>query len=670
MIDASARKFKVTLYIGSSGSPWDVTELVSPEGISITRQPLTMEGPPIVEGQLTLRGSGSESLNPRENLGRFLPSNLVHIQVADSTGTLKDLPFGARLRIHEFDYDDGRGRPGEPPKLPQITLIVTDVLSQAREAEPPQDAEDMEVGTDTPIQSVVEAFLDAKQLTLVTGSGDPAPTATTKAPITYTGQDSVIEMAHKYLWCAPESINQSYYLWADNDEQVRIGVFSWQPTIAIFEVLPRDLILYKDILEEKEKMPGRVRGLGVGKKAEPRAGTSPRCIHQYDDQGALYCTTCTWTTVGNQGFSEHREVYMRLDRMFPEDYDYPAFYAMSLSERTITAHNFQNGRKNFILESTWMPSGKIDRGDSENPSLMLRLARNSRTDHFYTPDGRLDRKVALRRACRGLVSDAGEGSNPFEFITEGTECESWRNLYGDKFSRFNTSTDSQNRRDSSSTDNAEALPPASEMQPEAFEIKDVAIEYEAIVGYPGIPAGTIKRTKTLDLGEFVLNQAFCQRLAEQEAKRILGGWLAKDIAFAVPDSLLHNGWLPGLAIFVARGDDTSDVYLCSGEVITLDLRQCVVGVTGLWMGTRSTGSLIPSGSTTRKGVTPPGDDLGEDGDYYANQLTGEIYYREGGSYSVVETVSPPTNPTVIIAPHLAQESGDLILQENSSKVKL
>ncbi len=624
MIDISSRKFQVILYKGTDQEPWDVTGLVAPDGISITRQPLTPESPPIVEGQLTLLGDGAESLNPRENLGRFLPGNLAHIQLADSTGTLRDAPFGARLRIAEFDFDDGRAKPGEPPKSPQITIYLTDKLGQARELEPPQDAPDLELGVSTPIKTVVERFLAAKGLTLVTVSGDPVPTATTKAPISYTGKDSVIEMAHKYLWCAPDAENQSYYLWVDNQEQVRIGALSWTPATAIFETEAKNLVLYKDIQEEKEKLPGKVRVTGVGKVAEPRQGTEKQYVYQYDDQGALYCTTVTWTTVGPQGFSEHREVYLRLDKLFPDDYEYPGFYFMALAERVITAHNFLNKRKNFILESTWLPRAKIDRGDEEFPNRVPKLARNSRTDYVYTVDNRLDRKTSLRKACRALTGQLEEDQNPFELVTEATECESWKNLYGGKFCRTNTSADGRNRRDSSSTANEEALPPAPEMQPEPYEIVDKPLEFEIELTYPDIPAGTIKRTKVIDLGEFVLSQVFCERLAKQEAKRVMGAWLAKDLAFAMPDELLLNGWPPGLAVFAARGTGTSDTYLGSGEVITLDQRQCVCGLTGLWLGTRDT--------------------------------------------EAVDT--PPTNPITVAAGVLLQEVGDEITQESEDSILL
>lgn len=625
MLNIASRKFEVVIYKGDA-SPWNVTNLVSSEGISLTRQALTKESPPIVEGQLTLIGTGGESLNPRVNLSRFLPGNLVTIRIADSGGVLRDAPFGARLRINEFDFDDGRGKPGEGQKPPQITLMLTDRLGQAREAEPPTEPEEIEIGQDTAITEVIRQYLEEKQLTLETVSGDPSPTATTKAPIKFTGKDSVIEMSHQYLWCNPDTAAEARFLWVDNQERVRIGVANLAPTTAIFEVTADNLVLYKDIQEEKEKLPGKIKVTATGKLAKPTEDPQPQTTSVFDPAGYLISTTTTshLTDDTNPQYLQKavtRTTVTRSKDVFPDKTWLPAFIT---SERTVnvTWYNKATKRKDLETESTFQPRGLID-PEAEFPWFPV-LARKSQTRFNYDQKSVLLSRQVWRQCARGLKQNAAdeEDVNPYTLVTEGGECETYQQINADQYSRSNVSTDDQGQKSSTSYANAEALPPAADMMPEPFTIEDVPLEAEFEVDYPGVAAGTIKRTKTIELGEFALTQDHCQRVGEQYLKLVLGGWLAKDIVFPVPDTLLINGWPPGLAMFVARGDNTSDAFLCSGEVITIDQRTTHLGANGIWLGTRDTGALS----------------------------------------------QPPSGPVGIRTRYLTQENGDYILQETSDKI--
>lgn len=337
------------------------------------------------------------------NLSRFLPGNLVTIRIADSSGVLRNAPFGARLRINEFDFDDGRGRPGEGQKPPQITLMLTDKLGQAREAEPPTEPEEIEIGQDTAITEVIRQYLEQKQLNLETVSGDPTPTATTKAPIKFTGQDSVIEMSHKYLWCNPDTATEARFLWVDNQERVRIGAANLAPTTAIFEVGADNLVLYKDIQEEKEKLPGKIKVTATGKLAKPTKDPPTQSTAVFDPDGYRISTTTTSHLTDNTNprylqKAVTRTTVTRSKDVFPDKTGLPAFIT---SERSVnvTWYSKATKRKELETESTFLPRGLID-PEAEFPHFPV-LARRSQTSFNYDEKSVLKNRQVGRQCARG-----------------------------------------------------------------------------------------------------------------------------------------------------------------------------------------------------------------------------------------------------------------------------
>ncbi|AFY60368.1 hypothetical protein [Synechococcus sp. PCC 6312] len=626
MLNTASRKFKVILYKGDSGSPWDVSNLVSPEGIEITRDQIQLEEPPIVNGTLTLRGTGGESLNPRVNFGRFAPGNLVWIQVQDSTGTWRDLPFGARLRINEFDFDDGLGRPGEGRKPPQITLMLTDKLGFAREIDPPTDASDIEIGESTPLADVVQRYLEFKDLTLSTVEGDPVPSAALIAPLTFDGKGNVIAHAHKLLWCNPNQDREAYAVSVDKLERVRLSRINLAPETALFEVLPEALVLYRDIREEKEKLPGKVKVTGVGKILKPTEDPPPQTVLLFDADGALVGSTTTFYSSDDSDLQTFRKLTTKTTRtqakrVFP---DLDVGNQLIVSERadSVIAYRKSDKAKVEERETTWIPAGLID-PEAFN-IYQPRRARLSVKTVNYELDKTIKGSNTGRKAARGLNNrpedvDNEEGT-PYDLLFDGSEAESYVKINAEQYAKSVVSTDPDGQKQSQSFANAEALPPAADLMPDPNTIEESELMAEEEIVYPDQEPGINKRTKTIDLGDYVLNQESCRRMGLLYARFTLGNWLAKEIVFPISDTLLNSDWTPGKAIFVARGDGTSDVYLCSGEAITLDLRSFYAGVTGIWLGTRETGALD----------VPPNDPIGTVKRYLALESGGRILQENNG----------------------------------------
>lgn len=101
------------------------------------------------------------------------------------------------------------------------------------------------------------------------------------------------------------------------------------------------------------------------------------------------------------------------------------------------------------------------------------------------------------------------------------------------------------------------------------------------------------------------------------------------------NALLLTGAIEGFVddVVILPGDDVANVLTAA------DLDDLIAAIKAIGEGADGA-----PGSVWRDGFGPPSDELGIDGDYYLEHVTGDVYQREDGSYSVVANMLGPIGP--------------------------
>jgi hypothetical protein len=615
----SGRRVEIILNIGESTDPWDVSAyLPGDQAIEITRDPVDFETPPIVNCSITIAGNGlSQPLNPRLNYARFAPGNYVTIRVANSAGTFIAPPFGGRLRIWSFEYNDGRA---DKTYLERITLQLTDELGFARRLEPAATfpITGAVLGDPRTAQTTLNAMLNTAALTLGPQAGDPTLTVEMDFDATKENYSAVVDTAHLFAMSNSTLANQCWGLWVDTLGRLRLFRLNTAPTTFLLNYADlTGLVRYESFPGEKQQLPQIVRTVVTGERVRSQGGedgedTDPttKILTQNDAKGLARITE-----ISTNGENGTKRVRARFDLVFPPKEQNDAKGKVKLTGLIDAEYEEYTSSPTSKTREQKLPIGKIDKLQSGFLSGNNLVPSRETTVTITSSSGVVRKRQTLNTTAAGLlqqenpdeeasVSGVVKNASALQLLAESSIIEEWTGT-SPNTKYFRHESDFAGRSISEMiTGGSESEPPRSEKPASSgttFIREPAESSYDL---YPLYPGGVqMNGLRVFTAGKSVTSGAV-PILGRVFSQMLFADWFAMEIEFPI----LEVDWPPAAAIAVARGDGTSDVYISSGDVITLSSARCSCETTGRWVGTRPTGGGdVTAGVTFQTGYVQQSD---------------------------------------------------------------
>jgi hypothetical protein len=634
-LNATARPFRITIYRNALDLVGVVVSgFVNEEGLALQRSPVEMEAPVTCTGRFTLLGNSDGTsgvdLDP-DTSDLIRPGAPVLFEYQNYAGTWREVPWGARQVIafatpERPDSID----PGAQTDAWSVEIETQQTLKQQQWIE---SAFDLEYGLTQPGQfataaqiGVYRSFGDlatgicrAKSLIFSPQVGDPSPSMDYNGYVGYDPRnaDSALAYLNKIIYCNPDASGQTYFIWQDNQNRVRVGAANLKTTRLTgdllldsrWELYAEDLITFKPIKQKRQQMPGKLRVHGIAqfdvfktnpiesRETPPDDGATDSAqiqttySYDYNDWNRGTRFTKTETTVparlvakaGTSGvaFSSGGTI---LDR----------------TETTKTYSIFFGRRLEQVKTERFGPKALAD--DKTDTTVIL-LSRETKT-YTYNQDGTVDKvdtntvavpnlvqgsatnKTALTGASRSIDKTTHTGNSTFvkaRFRAVNQERQSNNMIYHPGFS----------------SNSPESRPQNAETQEIPWERVQKPLFQDRVLLYNGVTLSD--RIKTIDVGTIVFGGGRMPQLADNLAIRLSGGYSQYEVKFPLSDATAAAWEKPGLGtkVYDYLTVKTKIFGSFGGETIVFGANSVECLINAEYLGTVENGNQITPAEVQR-----------------------------------------------------------------------
>jgi hypothetical protein len=634
-LNATARPFRITIYRNALDLVGVVVSgFVNEEGLALQRSPVEMEAPVTCTGRFTLLGNSDGTsgvdLDP-DTSDLIRPGAPVLFEYQNYASTWREVPWGARQVIafatpERPDSID----PGETTGTWSVEIETQQTLKQQQWIEsafdleygltqPGQFATAAQIGLYRNLNDLATGICNAKNLPFSPQVGDPSPSMEYNASIWYDPRnaDSALAYLNKIIYCNPDNSGQTYFIWQDNQNRVRVGAANLKTTRTTtdllldsrWELYAEDLITFKPIKQKRQQMPGKLRVYGIAqfdvfktnpiesRETPPDDGTTDSAqiqttySYDYNDWNRGTRFTKTETTVparlvakaGTSGtaFSSGGTI---LDR----------------TETTKTYSIMFGRRLEEVKIERFGPKALADDKTDTSPIL---LSRETKT-YTYNQDGTVDKidtktdavpnlvqssvtnKTALVGASRAIDKTTHTGNNSFvkaRFRAVNQERQSNNMIYHPGFS----------------SNSPESRPQNAETQEVPWERVQKPLFQDRVLLYNGVTLSD--RIKTIDVGTIVFGGGRMPQLADNLAIRLSGGYSQYEVKFPLRDTTASAWAKPGLGlkIYDYLTNKTKIFGSFGGETIVFGATSVECLINAEYLGTVENGNQITPAEVQR-----------------------------------------------------------------------
>ncbi len=619
MTDFSAFGIQVTVYLGDTGTPLDITRHIA-EIQPARTSALDLTGYSKYEINLILVGDRS-FLETRYNL-RWAKGNKVEVKVRNSQGAFV---LHRTLRILDNFFDDDPRKPNL-----ELQLGCKFALRESRHPSPgdakipilePSEINDKWlvaiIGNtriyrgNVPVWRTVNYWLNLFGLPEITFlPGDYVPPERISETEQYSGGSSIMEFIGRILY-----INTRCILWIDAQERVRVRHINLAPATIDFTFQPRDLEPYRRSKSEREKVAGTVRVLGVTQYTWPYVDPSPvtTSTNQGDFRTSETISTSTTTTsrtvtkrgaaviTGLGSGNNNPGKIGQYEEIDTETYS-GGFLETPNPNPVLPPIP---GLPNYLQSKT--KTVREQRAIAGSPNLTpLQTTKEIEIQYTYRTTYALLQGIMVRGVEIEQVSEITrirpEGENQ-ELKIDQIKTEGWVKLAEGIYLYTVTilrPEDTENRRYSQTSSSiGESQPPGTVFAPRTTVLKAVEIYGEARFSYPP-EAPDNDHPRDYNVDGFCDRSELAKLLAEQLGGLLIGRNEAIEVGLRPPDWWIEDPCpLPRLA--VPYNNLEEDIYLVDAMVTIFD-RRSLVGGSAIWLGRRNinTGVITPPYALRRK----------------------------------------------------------------------
>lgn len=616
MIDLVAIPIRVTIFIGDSGSPLNVSAAIDESGLEISQSPLQFEQTIIHRVEFTLLDKLSESIDPEENLQRWMPDNKVKVEVWDrATEAWVDPPFGGLTRILEFQADDGSDEAGRyAGRGRSLRLVCVDLIGSVRQPDSPAELLKIPVGTPRNMVTELEAMTAYKQLPPFTRLPGDLPPGTDLIELTaglyYAGRETLFDAIGKYLWANSIADKTIVGWFCSNSEQIRFFHVNIENPEVIYEGAADK---FKPLKGEKIKLVGQVEGRATFSTSIPVVAPPSTFSENKDSQGNVISRTITQVIDSGNSVSIETQTESQAQSVFRDDPDYAGNTSLVFSESKIDKTFYgANGGQVASEIIKIMPSGRINPAELPENKTIRRTAIQERTDFSYTPSGNRVEIANARKAAAALLDNPGD--NPYALLPDKTETNLWQRR-GGSYVHSRTLANFANPSQSDPSDPDSPAPPAQRFKEGNAAKKQVTLKARVPVRYTAQQLQP-RRTLPIEYGQYCLSMESLNRITYIEAALIAGAFWAREIRIPVP---VGAEWKPGRAAKIIRGNKTY-LYLCSGVVLKFLKTTAYAEFIGRFLGVFNNNQIQPPLKRDSRYWTIGGDSLFIDGDQIYQEI--------------------------------------------------
>lgn len=628
-LDSTPRPFRVTIYEDDSDLVGvDVSSMVL-DGVALQQSPLDMEDPVVCTAEFTLIGDsdGSDPVDLDPDTSTYIrPGARVLFEYRNYAGVWREVPWGARqvIAFATATRPDAID-PGQIWDVWKVEIRCQQTLKQQQWIESSFDAE---YGTTAPGRFTTEEQLgefrtydvlaqricEAKDLNFAPQPGDPIPTMAYNTYVAHDPRtaDSALATLQRFLASNPDTSGQTYSLWQDNLERVRIAranlTTTRQPSDLLlnarWEKDSNDLISFKPINQQRQQMPGKLRVTGIARfsvrkknplisvtRSPADGATTPTEIQEaysydYNSWAGATRTIITQTRVPKRQIIEGAVGSVVLERVETQK-EYDLLSGRRLSRVTIRRYG---------------PRHLADESESTEEILLTREEQQ----YSYNSDGTLASVRTIKSAVPTLAQiEAAEderltlrGASASIDVIQSGGGSAWSKS---KFRAFNLERQSDliAYQPITNANTPDSRPQATETQENPWYTKEIPIFYDRELRYNNVPLS--KRVKPIDVGAYIFGGQRFSQLADNLALREAGSYSQYKIKFPLTDAVADAWTRPGMGIVVYDYlTDKTKVFGAFGVSTILfdnDSLECLVNAE--YIGTIEDGALITAAEVAR-----------------------------------------------------------------------
>jgi hypothetical protein len=609
-----------------------VSGFVSEEGLALQRSPVEMEAPVVCSGRFTLLGNSDGTsgvdLDP-DTSDLIFPGARVYYEYQNYAGVWGEVPWGARQVIafatpERPDSID----PGQQTNTWSVEIETQQTLKQQQWIEsafdleygltqPGRFATAAQIGVFRSFGDLAAGICNAKSLTFSPQPGDPSPSLEYNGYVGYDPKnaDSALAYLNKILYCNPDTSGQTYFIWQDNQERVRVGVANLKTTRVAgdllldsrWELYREDLITFKPIKQKRQQMPGKLRVFGIAQfdvfKTNPIENTETPPDDGTTDSAQIQTTYFYDYNDWNRGTRFTKTQTSVPARLIAKAGTSGVSFGNTILDRTETTKTYSIMFKRRLEKVVTERYGPKSLADGKTDSTVILLSRETKT-YTYNPDGTVDKvdtnTVAVPNLMQGTATNKTELTGASRSIDKTTHTGN-NTFVKARFRAVNQERQSNNMiyHPGFSSNSPESRPQNAETQEVPWERVQKPLFQDRELLYNGVTIS--KRIKTIDVGTIVFGGGRMPQLADNLAIRLSGGYSQYEVKFPLSDTTAAAWTKPGLGakIYDYLTVKTKIFGSFGGETIVFgaDSVECLVNAE--YLGTVENGNQITPAEVQR-----------------------------------------------------------------------